>query len=231
VTRGPDGRTVDRWTTSVEAAPDVKGRFTVFIQVIQGRCNDADALHRQMDRWREELEPSASGWLGSTYGITDDDEFVGVVRFDSRASAEANSARPEQGAWWEQTSRLFDGDVSFHDCDDVTMMLDGGRDDAGFVQVIQGRLSDPEQFRHLMEGPMDTLHEARPDIIGGTIAVDAEGFFTQTMAFRTEADAREGEQKVPPPEVMKEMEQMEQMMSDVSYHDLHHPWFATAGAR
>jgi hypothetical protein len=203
----------------------------VFIQVIQGRCNDADALHRQMDRWREELEPSASGWLGGTYGITDDDEFVGVVRFDSRASAEANSMRPEQGAWWEETSRLFDGDVSFHDCDDVTMMLDGGSDDAGFVQVIQGRLSDPEQFRHLMEGPMDTLHEARPDIIGGTIAVDADGFFTQTMAFRTEADAREGEQKVPPPEVMKEMEQMEQMMSDVSYHDLHHPWFATAGAR
>ena len=61
----------------------------MFIQVIQGRCNDADALHRQMDRWREELEPGATGWLGGTYGITDDDEFVGVVRFDSRASAEA----------------------------------------------------------------------------------------------------------------------------------------------
>ena len=112
-----------------------------------------------------------SGWLGGTYGITDDDEFVGVVRFDSRASAEANSARPEQGAWWEETARLFDGEASFHDCDDVTMMLDGGSDDAGFVQVIQGRLSDPEQFRHMMEGPMDMLHEARPDIIGGTIAI------------------------------------------------------------
>ena len=55
----------------------------MFIQVIQGRCTDADALHRQMDRWREELEPGAQGWLGGTYGITDDDEFVGVVRFDS----------------------------------------------------------------------------------------------------------------------------------------------------
>ena len=79
--------------------------------------------------------------------------------------------------------------------------------------------------------PGTRLGAPRPDIIGGTIAVDADGFFTQTMSFRTEADAREGEQKVPPPEVMKEMEQMEQMMSDVSYHDLHHPWFATAGAR
>ena len=26
----------------------------------------------------------AEGWLGGTYGITDDDEFVGVVRFESR---------------------------------------------------------------------------------------------------------------------------------------------------
>ncbi|KRF49084.1 hypothetical protein ASH01_05460 [Terrabacter sp. Soil811] len=202
----------------------------MFIQVIQGRCTDADALHRQMDRWSEQLEPGASGWLGGTYGMTDDGEFVGVVRFDSRASAEANSARPEQGAWWEETARLFDGEASFHDCDDVTMMLDGGSDDAGFVQVIQGRLSDPERFRHMMEGPMDMLHEARPEIIGGTIAIAADGFFTQTMAFRTEDAAREGEQKSPPPEAQAEMDQMMALMSDVSYHDLHHPWFATAGA-
>ena len=203
----------------------------MFIQVIQGRCKDADAIHRQMDRWSEELESGAIGWLGGTYGITDDDEFVGVVRFDSRESAERNSNRPEQSAWWEETARLFDGEATFHDCDDVTMMLDGGSDDAGFVQVIQGRLSDPERFRHMMEGPMDTLHEARPDIIGGTIAVDADGFFTQTIAFRTEAEAREGEKKSPPPDVQAEMDEMSKMMTDVSYHDLHHPWFATAGSR
>ena len=53
---------------------------------------------------------------------------------------------------------------------------------------------------------MDMLHEARPDIIGGTIAIDADGFFTQTMAFRTEAEAREGEQKSPPPEAQQEMD-------------------------
>src|SRR6478672_7856334 len=179
---------------------------------------DADALHRQMDRWREELEPSASGWLGGTYGITDDDEFVGVVRFDSRASAEANSNRPEQGQWWEATARLFDGEVSFHDCDDVTMMLDGGSDDAGFVQVIQGRLSDPERFRHMMEGPMDTLRQVRPEIIGGTIAIDADGFFTQTMAFTTEDAAREGEQQAPPPDAQQMMDEMSSAMQDVSYH-------------
>ena len=39
---------------------------------------------------------------------------------------------------------------------------------------------------------MDMLHEARPEIIGGTIAIDADGWFTETMAFRSEAEARAG---------------------------------------
>lgn len=201
----------------------------MFIQVIQGRCTDADALHRQLDRWREDLEPGASGFLGGTYGMTDDGEFVGVVRFDARASADANSARAEQGAWWEETSRCFDGEVTFHDCDDVTMMLDGGSDDAGFVQVIQGRLSDAERFRHAIEQPMDLLRRMRPEIIGGTIAIDKDGYFTQTMAFTTEDAAREGEHQAPPPEAQQMMDEMSSAMQDVSYHDLHHPWFATAG--
>ena len=203
----------------------------MFIQVIQGRCTDADALHRQMDRWRDELEPGATGWLGGTYGVTDDGEFVGVVRFDSREAAERNSNRPEQGAWWAETSRLFDGDVTFHDCDEVTMMLDGGRDDAGFVQVIQGRLTDADKFRHAMEQPMDDMRQMRPEIIGGTVAIDEDGFFTQTMAFTTEDAAREGERQTPPPEAQQMMDELSSSMSDVSYHDLHHPWFATAGAR
>lgn len=203
----------------------------MFIQVIQGQCNDADRLHAQMDRWRDELEPGAEGWLGGTYGLTDDNEFIGVVRFDSKESAMRNSTRPEQGAWWAETQKCFDGEVSFHDCDDVQLMLDGGSDDAGFVQVIQGRISDPEKFKMLMDMPMDTLHRERPEIIGGTIAVDEDGYFTQTISFRSEAEAREGEKREMPKEMMDQMADMDSAMSDVSYHDLHHPWFASAGQR
>jgi len=159
----------------------------MFIQIIQGKCTRQDECREMGERWLRELAPGADGWLGGTYGFTDDDQFMAIVRFDSRESAQANGARPEQGAWWQEMERLFDGPVEFHDCDDVTLMLDGGSDDAGFVQVIQGRLSDPEQFRHMMERPMDMLHEARPEIIGGTIAIAPDGFFTQTISFRTEA--------------------------------------------
>jgi hypothetical protein len=202
----------------------------VFIQVIQGRCNDADGLHQRMDRWRDELEPGAMGFLGGTYGLTDDNEFIGVVRFDSRESAEHNSNRPEQGAWWAETSKFFDGEATFHDCDDVTLMLDGGSDDAGFVQVIQGRVSDPAKLHQMMDDqPMEMLHQRRPDILGGTIAIDKDGFFTQTIAFRSEAEAREYEKKEMPAEMRDQMESMNAIESDVSYHDLRHPWFATAG--
>ena len=69
----------------------------MFIQVIQGMCTDESMLRQHMDRWREELAPGAQGWLGGTYGMTDDGQFVAVVRFESREAAARNSLRPEQG--------------------------------------------------------------------------------------------------------------------------------------
>ena len=201
----------------------------MFIQVIQGKCSDETTMRRHLDRWTEELAPGAAGWLGGTYGMTDEGDFVGVVRFESREAAARNSTRPEQGEWWEQASRCFDGDVMFHDCDDAILMFDGGSDDAGFVQVIQGRVDDSQHFREFMSQPMDMLHTARPDIIGGTIAIDDDGWFTETIAFRSEAEARAGEAKEMPAEMNEMWNREMEQVKDMRYLDLHHPWFATAG--
>lgn len=200
----------------------------MFVQIIQGRCRDADRLHRLLDEWRDNMGSSAEGWLGGTYGITDDGEFVGVVRFDSREAAARNSTRPEQGQWFEEFRQCFDGEVTFHDCDDAMMFLGGGSDDAGFVQVIQGRVSDPQRFREMMTGqPMEMLHEARPEIVGGTLAMEPDGWFTETVAFRTEAEAREGEKRGMPEEMRRSWEEQVPMMQDVRYLDLHQPWFSS----
>jgi len=201
--------------------------YEVFIQIIQGTCRDADTLHRQTDMWRQEIGPTAEGWLGGTYGVTDDNTFIGVVRFDSKEAAARNSVRPEQGAWWTETEKCFDGDVTFHDCDEATMFLDGGADNAGFVQVIQGRVTDPERFRRFMDLPMDMLHEARPELIGGSIAMEPDGRFTETIAFRSEEAAREGEAKEMPEEVSKVFQEQMSLLKDVTYMDLRHPWFAS----
>jgi hypothetical protein len=200
----------------------------MFIQVIHGMCSDESTLRHHMERWREELSPGADGWLGGTYGITDDGRFVAVVRFASREDAMRNSERPEQAAWWAEASRCFDGEVRFHDCDDAIVMLDGGSDDAGFVQVVEGRLEDPEHFREWMSQPMDLLHEARPEIIGATVAIDEEGWFAETIAFSSEEAARAGESR-PMPEAMRaEWDREMSHVRDMTYLDLHHPWFASA---
>ena len=75
-------------------------------------------------------QPLASGRIFFHF---DDDQFVGVIRFDSREAAMRNSERPEQGEWAKRMTALIDGSVEYHDCDDVTLMFDGGSDDAGYV--------------------------------------------------------------------------------------------------
>ncbi len=202
----------------------------MFIQIIQGRCNDADRIHRLIDEWRDTIGSTAPGWLGGTYGVTDAGEFVAVVRFDSREAAAANSDKPEQGEWWAKMETCFDGEATFHDCDNAMMFLGGGSDDAGFVQIIQGRVTDTEKFRRFMEQPMDGLQEARPEIIGGTIAMEPDGWFTQTVCFRSEEEARAGEQQEMPTEMQGQYQEEMAEMQDVKYLDLHHPWFSSSGA-
>jgi hypothetical protein len=197
----------------------------VFIQIIQGTCTRPDEMHALADEWRERLGPDAVGWLGGTYGFTDDGMFLGVVRFEDRESAMANSQRPEQGAWAERMAALFDGPVEFHDSDDVTLLFDGGSDDATFVQVIRGKVDDPARLRAMMTDAQ-TLHEMRPDILGATLAIEPDGTYTETVAFTDEASARRGENVQPPEEVRGELEYA---MQGARFYDLRDPWFETAG--
>ncbi|KRF34153.1 hypothetical protein [Nocardioides sp. Soil805] len=196
----------------------------MFIQVIQGSCTRQDEVHEMLDEWRRDLSPGATGWLGGTYGFTDDDQLLAVVRFESRDAAMANSTRPEQGAWAERFTSLMDGPLEFHDCDDVTLMLDGGSDRAGFVQVVRGRVDDPSRLKAML-ADTTTLHEMRPEIIGGTLAIEPDGTFIETIAFTTEEAARQGERIEPPADVRRELEYA---MRDATFYDLHHPWFETA---
>jgi antibiotic biosynthesis monooxygenase (ABM) superfamily enzyme len=202
----------------------------MFMQIIQGRVTDAEAVRSAMDRWLTDVQPGAKGWLGGTFGVSDDNQLIACVRFDSHESATANSNRPEQTAWWQQVEQYFDGPVTFHDCDDVRLFLGGGSDDASFVQVIQSRVR-PENRARLLELAQQEdaeLSKYRPDVIGGTIAVDAEGVVTETVAFTSEAEARRGEKQDIPPEVTKQLEEQMSLVEDVTYIDLHHPWFASA---
>ncbi len=204
----------------------------MFIQVIQGKCTNQDKLRTLSDQWVRDLSPQAEGWLGGTYGFTDDGTFVGVVRFESKEAAMANSSRREQSEWWAEMSKCFDGPVEFHDADKVMLMLEGGSDDAQFVQIIRGKLADPALLEAEFDEMNNVLHQERPEILGGTFAIEEDGSFIETVAFTNESAAREGEAKAMPVagRVRELMEDFDRVTRDVSYLDLHHPWFASRGA-
>jgi hypothetical protein len=165
----------------------------MFIQIIQGTVTDPDALQRSIERWRKEIKPGAKGYLGSTGGVTPDGRGITMVRFESEADAQANSDRAEQGAWWNEASKAFGDDVTFHNCNEVETILGGGNNSAGFVQVLQGRTKDQAQMRATGREIQDQLHAVRPDILGVVVAFHGDGGFTQAIYFSSEDAARTGE--------------------------------------
>ena len=200
----------------------------MFVQVMQGKVRDAEAARATMDRWLTELEPGAQGWLGGTFGVTDDQQLVAVVRFASEEAARRNSDRPEQSAWWDQMSRHFDGPITFHDCGDVSLLVGGGSDDAGFVQVIQGRVRDLDRAHTLLEESGSLISKYRPDVLGATIAIDADGYLTETVFFTSEEAARRAEHQELPAEVQAVVDEEMALIEEPQFLDLHHPWFASA---
>jgi len=195
----------------------------MFVQVIQAKVKDADGLRAALDNWQEDLQPGASGWLGTTGGVTEDGRFIALARFESAEAARANSERPEQGEWFARVAANFDGEADFLDSDKVTEWLGGGSDDAGFVQVMRGRSDDVERMEALMSRHDAVIQEGRPDIIGGLMVHTDDGSYVQAVYFRSEDAARDGEATEPPDEVRAEMEEGWKLMGDVTYFDLKDP--------
>jgi len=197
----------------------------VFIQMVQGPCSRQDEMRQLVDNWCGTMA-DRPGWLGGTYGFTDDDRFLGIVRFDSSSACLESAATDDAATWWAAAAELFDGTCEIHESEDVSIMLEGGSDDAGFVQVMTGRVADADKYRHFMTDTEMTsmLHDARPEIIGAVLAMEPTGSFVETIAFTDEESARRGEQKEMPADMREEFDAA---MSDVEFIDLHKPWFAT----
>jgi hypothetical protein len=202
----------------------------MFVQVISGRTSQPQALVDAFDRWKADLSAGATGWLGSTGGVTEDGRFIAVARFESEEAAMANSARPEQDAWWAETAQLLDGEAVFRNSTDVTVDMSGDPDQAGFVQVMQGRGSDPERAKQLMAQDADRWAELRPDVIGSVTIGHDQGAYTMVMYFTSEAEAREGERKEVPPQLRAQMEEMNSLIiGEPEFFDLKQPSISSPG--
>jgi hypothetical protein len=197
----------------------------MFVQEIRGRVADPEAVHAAFDAWSRQLAPGAQGWLGSTAGVTEDGRFIALARFDSEDAARSNEHRPEQGQWWQETSRLFSGDVTFRDSNDVITDVHGDPNNAGFLQVMEGRGSDPERAKELLTENPDQWAEFRPDVIGSLAVGHEGGAYTMATYFSSEQAAREGERKEPPPEMKAQMEEIDKLsVGETEFLDLREPW-------
>jgi hypothetical protein len=201
----------------------------VFIQVIQGRATNADGIRAELDRWKAEVQPGADGWLGSTSGVTEDGRFIAVARFASEELARRNSDRPEQDAWWNQAAKHL-AEVAFHDSTRVHAYKDGGSDQAGFVQVIQGHSDDMERLAELGRAMEQQMAEQAPHILGMTVAehADRPGDFTQTVYFTSQAEARRFEREQPA-ESDPSLAELSSLMTEVRYFDLRNPRLDSPG--
>jgi hypothetical protein len=196
----------------------------MFAQVIQGKTSNPEELDAALNRWLKDLAPGATGWLGSTSGVTEDGRAIAVVRFESEEDARRNSNRSEQDQWWSATAKLYEGEATFLDSTDVTVDVQGDPDQAGFVQVMQGKSSDPERARNLMDQDADKWAEFRPDMLGSVAIGHDDGSYTMVMYFTSEAEAREGERKEPPPELQAQMEEMNKLsVGETQFFDLKQP--------
>ncbi len=176
----------------------------------------------------QDLSSGAVGWLGSTAGVTQDGRFIALARFESEAAARANSDRPEQDEWWAESSKLFDGEVTFHDGTRTEVDLVGDPDQAGFVQVVQGRVRDPDRARERMRSDQQARKVHRPDVLGSVTVEYDDGGFTRAIYFTTEDEARRGELEVPP-ELRRRWEESHQLIvGEPEFLDLQYPWLYTA---
>jgi hypothetical protein len=178
-------------------------------------------LRSQLERWRSDLKPGAIGFLGSTGGIADDGTVILLARFESEKAAQSNSDRPEQGAWWNETAKFFDGEPTFRNSTDITPLFDGGSNDAGFVQIMEGTVIDRAKA-DAFETPemMEQLRAARPDLLGGLRVWFDAGSFIEAAYFTSEADARKGESSA---EFAGPQEEYMALYSDMAFTDLRDP--------
>ena len=196
----------------------------MFIQVISGTVTDVDGMERASERWQTDLRPGATGYLGVTEGVTDDNKFVVVVRFESAEAAAKNSARPEQGEWWAEMEKNVK-DVTFHGCSRIETLFGGGKNDAKFIQVMQGRIKDAAKADAFFSRSAEAekmLSEARPDVIGEVFAIHDDGdTYTDVVYFSSEGEARGNEAKPMSAELQAMVAEMEATFEITEYLDLH----------
>jgi hypothetical protein len=200
----------------------------MFVQVIEGKTSDPQAFQQGFERWQRDLRPGAIGYLGSTEGVTDGGEVMILARFADRESAMANSERPEQGEWWNEMEALFEEPPRFHESSDVVDLRHGDRQRSGFVQVMEGHVTDRARAQDLEARSDEMLTAMRPDLLGLTTAYFDDGDYATVAYFTSEREARRNESIPIPENLSDQFREWESVMPVERYIDIRHPMLVSS---
>ena len=95
---------------------------------------------------------------------------------------------------------------------------------AGFVQVMRGRVKNVTRARKLAIESTGAWARYRPDILASLMLTHDDGEYVMAIYFTSEADARLGEKKQPPPELADQVAEMDTLdVGEVTFFDLRDP--------
>lgn len=196
----------------------------MLLRTVRGQATDPAALHQHWTRWERSVAAGVDGYLGATAGVADDGAFVAMIRFAWVDAARRSGNAPEHAASWQDAlGQLRDPVVE--DTERIDVWNRGGSDDAGFVQFRHGRSSDPERLRDLYVNQQPVrMGPHRPEVLGGLFAWHDNGGFTLSAYFSSEDAARRGENLQ---EFTSFFDDINAVMHDLTYIDLHEPWLST----
>jgi hypothetical protein len=200
----------------------------MFIQVIEGHADDPRAFERLLGRWDTEVRPGADGYLGTTGGCTPDGDCVLVARFSDRDAAKRNGQRAEQQAWWRDLEQCLGDTLRHHETTEVHVMESGDLDRAGFVQVMEGHVSDCQRAIAMEEESEADMRAMRPDLLGAVTAYFDNDDFTSIAYFTSEQEARAGESKDMPADMAEKYESWSTLMKVDRYLDVPRPHLTSA---
>ena len=202
--------------------------ITMFGQVIQGHTSDPTRVRQAMERWVRDLSPGAVGWVGTTAGVTHDGEFIAVLQFDSKQAARANRDRREQDRWWADLCAVLDREATLRNGMRTEVFLAGDLAQAGFIQVVQGCVSDIDSARERLHALQEALKVHLPALLGTVTLELGAGRFTRVLYFSTEDEARTGVLKMPPEIQARDQEARQLVVGPVEFLDLREPWLCAA---
>ena len=195
----------------------------MFLLTVEGRTGTPDALHEDVLNWPGEVGRSAVGWLGNTAGVSNDGDFVLLMRFESEEAAWITSDLPEQGRWWQTCAEHLDTKPAITGSTTVIGILDGGSDDAAAVRIRRGSAVLNRYRRSLRQ--LETLPPAeRAAVIGGIVAWHDGDRFTEALYLTSRDFAQVRQLGTSPTPLGRFIDGLEASILDAKVIELDEPW-------